>query len=94
MIAHATRGTRFAALAASAKGEFMANERDRNMGTNTDSESVGGEGGRRGESTGEQVGGISDENIRGTADDMEEDEFEEADDLDDEEDEEEGGGTI
>ena len=72
----------------------MANERNRNTGTNTDPEGFGGAGGRQGESTGEQIGGVSDENMRGTADDMEDDEFDDTDDLDDEEDEEEGGGAI
>jgi len=47
-------------------------------------------GGRKGESQDDRVGGKSEENIRGTADDMEDDdEFDDSDDLDDEDEEEE-----
>jgi hypothetical protein len=76
------------------KGEFMANERDRNR-NDMDTEGEGiGDAGRQGESPGERVGGRSEENIRGTADDLEDDEFDDTDDLDDEEDEEEGSGNT
>ena len=71
----------------------MANERDRTPdGAEMDEETMGGAGNREGSSR-EQVGGRSEENLRGTADDEDEDEFDETDDLDDEDDEQ-GDGTI
>jgi hypothetical protein len=70
----------------------MANERDRD----TNDMDTASEGAGRKESPDERVGGKSEENIRGTADDMEDDdEFDDNDDLDDEDEEEEGGsGTL
>ena len=65
----------------------MANERDRDRSDDTMGEGFGG-GGRQGESS-ERVGGRSEENIRGTADDTEDAEFDDSDDLDDVDDEEE-----
>jgi hypothetical protein len=65
----------------------MANQRDRDRNDDTMGEGFGG-GGRQGES-GERIGGRSEENIRGTADDMEDDEFDDTDDLDEVDDEEE-----
>ena len=71
----------------------MANERDRTLdGPEMDEETIGGAADRE-DSSREQMGGRSEENLRGTADDEDEDEFDETDDLDDEEDEE-GDGTI
>ena len=70
----------------------MANERDRNRkDLDTEDESFGGE--RRPGESGERVGGRSEEDIRGTADDLDDDdEFDDInDDLD--EDEEEGEGS-
>ena len=67
----------------------MANERDRTP--DMDDETMGGAGSRE-DTSPEQLGGRSEENLRGTADD-EDDEFDETDDLDDEEDEE-SDGTI
>ena len=72
----------------------MANERDRTRdGSDIDDETLGGAGNRTGESSSEQMGGPAEENLRGTAEEADEDEFDETDDLDDEEDEE-GDGTI
>ncbi len=72
----------------------MANERDRTRdGSDMDDDMLGA-GNRAGETPGEQVGGRSEENLRGTADEVDEDEFDETDDLDDEDEEEEGDGTI
>ena len=68
----------------------MANERDRTR--DMDDETMGGAGSQE-DSSREQVGGRSEENLRGTADDEDDDDFDETDDLDDEE-EEEGDGTI
>ena len=65
----------------------MANERDRDRNDDTMGEGFGG-GGRQGGSE-ERVGGKSEETIRGTADDMDDDEFDDSDDLDDSDDEEE-----
>ena len=71
----------------------MANERDRTPGgSDMDDETIGGAASPE-ESSREQMGGRSEENLRGTADDEDEDEFDETDDLDDEEDEQ-GDGTI
>ena len=75
----------------------MANERDRMTDDrNTDDSMRGGmgdrEGGRGmgGDAT-DRPGDETSERIRGTGDDMEEDEFDEAEDLDEDEDEEESG---
>jgi hypothetical protein len=69
----------------------MANERDHD----TNDMHTASEGAGRKESPDERVGGKSEENIRGTADDLEDDEFDDDDDLDDEGEEEEGGsGTL
>jgi hypothetical protein len=90
MIAHAPVAPRLLDWRHRVKGEFMANERDRDQ---DDLERVGeGFGGvRKGESQDDRVGGKSEENVRGTADDMEDDdEFDDSDDLDDEDEEEEG----
>jgi hypothetical protein len=65
----------------------MANERDSDRNDDITGEGFGG-GGRQGGSD-ERVGGKSEENIRGTADDMEDDEFDDSDDLDDVDDDEE-----
>ncbi len=68
----------------------MANERDRDQ-NDVDRVGEGFGGGRKGESQDDRIGGKSEETIRGTADDMEEDddEFDDSDDLDDEDEEEE-----
>ena len=72
----------------------MANERDGTLdGSDMDDDVLGGAGSREGDMSNEQVGGRSEENLRGTADEADEDDFDETDDLDDEEDEE-GDGTI
>jgi hypothetical protein len=76
-----------------AKGECMANQRDRD--TNDlirDSDEFGGSSADRtpGAPSGERVGGRSEENMRGTGDDSDEDEFEDSDDVEDEDEE----GTI
>ena len=71
----------------------MANERDRTLdGPEMDDETMGSAG-NQDDSSREQMGGRSEENLRGTADDEDEDEFDETDDLDDEDDEQ-GDGTI
>jgi hypothetical protein len=71
----------------------MANERDRTLdGAEMDDETIGGAA-NRDDASREQMGGRSEENLRGTADDEDEDEFDETDDLDDEDDEQ-GDGTI
>ena len=69
----------------------MANERDRDQ-NDIGRVGEGFGGGRKGESQDDRVGGTSEENIRGTADDMDDDDdvFDDSDDLDDEDEEEEG----
>ena len=98
MIAHAFVAPALLGLAFNAKGEFMANQRDRDTDDlNKDMEDFGGSGGTQrptpGGPSGERMGGRSEENVRGTGDDSDEDEFEDTDDMDDEE-EDEGEGTI
>jgi hypothetical protein len=72
----------------------MANERNENTententGNMKDDDQFGG--GRQNDPSRERVGGVSDENVRGTAE-QDEDEFDESDDMDDEEEGEEEG---
>jgi hypothetical protein len=73
------RGTSFALLEGTAKGEGMANQRDRNSTDPDLMEEVD-------KKPGERIGGISGEDMRGIGDDRDE-EFEESDDLEDEEEE-------
>ena len=71
----------------------MANEPNRDQRDNMDENIGGAPGDRQDESSPERLGGRSDENLRGIADDTDE-EFEDTDDLDDEEAEDEGDGTV